>query len=830
MNSTRIAIVLILAIAAAALWRERQVALAAQNDTPTWGAVEPAWSPDGKRLAFSLFGSIWQVDADGGEAHQLTTSERYHAHPVWSPHGGKIAFLKGPSPRGRLPNVGGTLALVDVASGVESVVKTPFPVAGTLAWSPDASRIVCALRTPAATLLHEIRVADSTATPLQGLPQGFRAMSAWIDAAWNPQREEVFFTAQRGGVPQIWAVHPGGPPIAVQLPLTRYRPEDIADLQGIAALPDGSGVILSADLTNQRGNYELYRVPRGGGAPEAITNTERDEFSPAVSPDGRRIAFVSNELGNMDLFTTRTNASERRHVRLTALRFRGPSGRLRVRINDELGKPTPVRLYVRADDGKAYCPSDSPIFFYPLEAGPDAGGFFLGTGDDTFPVPAGLVRLEAIKGVEYEMEKRTVQVAPGETAEVSISMRRWTNWIERGWQTGENHFHANYNGGYYQRPPQSLQWLQAEDLNAANMIVANSEGGFVHDKEFFTGSVSPLSSGSYLLYWGQEYRNSFPLGHMAFLNIRKQVPPSYTSVIGSNSPYDFPLNTMAALEAKKQGGLVSYVHPMMNQSRDVFDTNLGAKEMPVGAALGAVDVIDILPFGEGAYELWYRFLNCGFRIAPGAGTDVFTNWRGINNIPGGSRQYVEVGPATSWNRWIERLREGRDFVTNAPLLTFTVNGKPMGPVIEVPAGQPFHARLEVEIVSRVPFDKVEFIQNGTLIAHREIAPQKSPFQAREEVEVSQSSWFAVRVSGPPARGVVAPGGIPRAHSGVVYVNVGGRPTVLRDDVELMLTWVDRLWLLLEERGNFGPGTNRAHARQIIQQARRYYEQKLSEAR
>src|SRR5262249_46685155 len=126
----------------------------------------------------------------------------------------------------------------------------------------------------------------------------------------------------------------------------------------------------------------------------------------------------------------------------------------------------------------------------------------------------------------------------------------------------------------------------------------------------------------------------------------------------------------------------------------MFDTNLGAKEMPVGKTLGAMDAIDILPLGEGAYELWYRFLNCGFRTALGAGTDVFTNWRGINNIPGGSRQYVEVGPATSGNRWIERLCEGRDFVTNGPLLTFSVNGEAMGSMINVAAGRPFRARLE----------------------------------------------------------------------------------------------------------------------------------------
>jgi hypothetical protein len=98
---------------------------------------------------------------------------------------------------------------------------------------------------------------------------------------------------------------------------------------------------------------------------------------------------------------------------------------------------------------------------------------------------------------------------------------------------------------------------------------------------------------------------------------------------------------MAALEARKQGGLVVYVHPLTSPQNDVMDSNLGAKEAQLTAALGAMDAMDILPFGPAAYELWYRLLNSGFQIAPGAGTDVFTNWRGINRIPGGAREYVQ---------------------------------------------------------------------------------------------------------------------------------------------------------------------------------------------
>ncbi len=825
-------VALLVASGCAVLFRDRlRITSAADGESVTWGATDPTWSPDGSRLAFSLFGSIWQVAGGGGEAEQLSTSAGYHAHPAWSPKGDKIAFVSGDPPAGPIPRIGGGLKLVDVATGQEEWLgppRTSDETSGSPAWSPDATRILAPFRGSFGAALYEVNPADGAASGARIVQQPRE--QGWMDTAWNPKHHEVFFTGRRGGAAQVWSMAPSGPFMTIQMPLTRYKPEHIVQLQSISVLPDGSGVVYSADPVNGRGNYDLYRIGRQPGDPAAITNTPRDEFSPAVSPDGKLIAHASNHMGNLDLFTMPVAGGEKQHVRLTGLKFRRPFGRLRVRVEDETGKPAAARLYVRASDGKAYCPPGNQIFYYGLDPGQPRQGFFVASGDDTFPVPAGDVRLVALKGVEYEIAEQTAKVGPGETAEITIKMQRWINWMQRGWYTGENHFHANYGGVYYQRPPQSLKWLEAEDLNAANMIVANNEGAFVHDKEFFTGAVSPLSTGRYILYWGQEYRNSSPLGHMAFLNIKKQVPPSYTSVPGSDSPYDYPLNTMAALEARQQGGLVSYVHPIGGMTRDVFDTGLGAKESPVGAALNAMDSIDLLPFGQAAYELWYRLLNCGFKISAGAGTDVFTNWRGINNIPGGSRQYVEVGPNWNWDRWVARYREGRNFVTNGPLLTFTVNGEPMGAEIRVPAGKRIGAKLVVQVDSRVPLRSVEFIQNGNVVESVEVPGRGRTFRAEHEMPVEKSCWFAVRVAGQPSRGIAGGGFIPRAHSGAVRVNVGGQPTLVREDVELMIRWIDRLWALLEERNNFGPGENRAKARAMILQAREHYQAKLAKAR
>ena len=794
---------------------------AADSDSLAWGASDPSWSPDGKRIAFSLFGSIWTVASSGGVATQLSSSNGFHEHPAWSPDGAAVAFVMGENPRGRFAKVRGKLALIDTETGAERVLELPHFTAGTPAWSNDGGKIFCALLVPnQGALLHSIDPKSGVVNPLHTRPQRNLA-GPWVETSAN--EESILFAAQRVGSPQVWSLPAGRDGFTVQLPLTRYLREDIVQLDGVSALPTG-GSIYSADVINGRGNFELYRVPSSGGDPVALTTTPRHELSPEVSADGAKIAFASNKLGNMDLFTMPVAGGDAEHVQIEGLQFRGHSGRIRVTVVDEMDRPTAARLYIEAADGKGYAPRGEPIFYYPLEPGGKRDAFFVAVGSAEFDVPAGPLKLTAVKGFEYRLIAKTVDVESDGTNEVTLKLERWTNWNQRGWYSGENHFHANYLGSYYQQPNQSLAWLKAMDLNAANMIVANAQGAFVHDKEFFTGDVSPLSTPLRFLYWGQEYRNSDPLGHMGLLNIKRLVPPSYTSVPGSDSPFDFPLNTMAAIEAREQGGLVTYMHPIGGATRDVFDTNLGAKESVVTAALGALDTLDVLPYGDSAYRLWYTLLNCGFRIAAGAGTDAFTNWRGINRVPGGSRQYIHVGGTMSWERWIERYREGRSFATTGPLMTFEVNGSEVGEEIRFRPGSTYRATLVADVMSRTPIDRVEFVQNGRVIGSTD-ANGALTVRAEKEVQVGESSWFAARVYGPGAPGLTTQAG---AHSSAVWVTAGTEQVLVREDLELAIRWVDRLWAYLVERDNFGSAENQDAAREMIGRARQHFQDKLSQ--
>ena len=177
----------------------------------------------------------------------------------------------------------------------------------------------------------------------------------------------------------------------------------------------------------------------------------------------------------------------------------------------------------------------------------------------------------------------------------------------------------------------------------------------------------------------------------------------------------------------------------------------------------------------------------------------------------------------SWDRWIERYREGRSFATSGPLLTFEVNGSGVGQELPISSGSQYRARLSVDVMSRTPIDRVEFIRDGRVIESADARGART-FRLEKDVMVGESAWFAARVYGPGAPGLTTRA---MAHSSPVYLSAAGRPTLVREDLETAVRWVDRLWAYLVERDNFGSAENREQARQMIDQARRHYRDKLA---
>jgi hypothetical protein len=88
------------------------------------------------------------------------------------------------------------------------------------------------------------------------------------------------------------------------------------------------------------------------------------------------------------------------------------------------------------------------------------------------------------------------------------------------------------------------------------------------------------------------------------LDVRMQywedmVEPQYTGFDGTPNRHDFPANYVMAQEAVRQGGLVTYGHPMFAGEPNPFGTDLAkpngaARELPIDAVLGVVHAIDLM--------------------------------------------------------------------------------------------------------------------------------------------------------------------------------------------------------------------------------------------
>jgi TolB protein len=490
-----------------------------------------------------------------------------------------------------------------------------------------------------------------------------------------------------------------------------------------------------------------------------------------------------------------------------------PLVNLHVQLVFAAGRPAAARVYLTGADGLAYVPRGHVSRITAMSA----EYYFHGKNAFDVDLPAGRTLIEATRGPEYEMVSQSVDLAPGKPASVSLVLKRWENMAAKGWYSSDAHIHANYTADHHQvinAEDVRLQ-AQAEDLNNANLMVANSSGAFIHDAQYFEGRPNALSTRNYILYWNEEMRNNGPYGHMSFFNLKSLVYPLHTGHRNTANWEDYPANYTQAEAAEKQGGAVTYVHPAVMPTFEGVG-GVGARELPVDLALGQVDAIDVMSNNDeiAAMQLWYRLLNCGFRLAISAGTDSFTNVAD-HYTAGGSRVYVHSGRELHYGEWVAAYKRGRSFASNGPTIGLTVDGKEPGDEIRFPASSTKRVRVQAMLHTQVPVDKFEIVVNGKPALTRDVA-HSNQVLIDEELSLEHSSWIAARAIGPWHR-LVLNDVQTFAHTSPVYVNFGDERVVLSEDARFWIEWIDKLIAQVNERGHF---STLARRQEVIDLCRR----------
>jgi hypothetical protein len=388
---------------------------------------------------------------------------------------------------------------------------------------------------------------------------------------------------------------------------------------------------------------------------------------------------------------------------------------------------------------------------------------------------------------------------------------------DQSYWSADVHIHANYTSPHHQviEPRDVRLQVSGEDLNYGNLMVANSGGAFIHDRQYFEGKPHRVSAPPYLVYWNEENRSS-AYGHMCFLGLKKLVEPFYNGFRDTPFWEDYPANYPLAQQVYDQGGAVSYAHPGMAANFEAASI----KELPVDLALGHQTAMDVLSNNDetATTEMWYRLLNCGFRVPISAGTDSFTNVAD-HYIAGGGRVYVLTGPQFDYAAWIDAYRKGRSFASNGPVVKLQVEGKSPGDEIALDSSG--EVTIKATLATQVPVDRFELIVNGRPV-YSVPADGKEALEFTRKVPIGRSSWIALRAVGPRNR-LILNDTEAFAHTSPIYVTVGKRPVRVAEDLRFYREWISRLIARTETRGRFATPARREEVVALFRKALSWYE-------
>jgi dipeptidyl aminopeptidase/acylaminoacyl peptidase len=222
-----------------------------ENSVPD---TDPAYSPDGTKIAFTRSTDIWVMNADGTGQVAITGPEGPDSQPAWSPDGSRIVYVSNQNTPG-----GGTTGFelfvrnVDGSGTPRRLTETPNNVSSRApAWSPAGDRVAYESN---ADGTFEIYTIDANASAAFGTRRSANELGlAYQNPSWSPDGARIAYE------------------------------------RGIGTM---------ADETTK----EIWTMSADGSDPVRLTNNSAYDGQPAYSPDGGSIAYETLEGGDREIYT-----------------------------------------------------------------------------------------------------------------------------------------------------------------------------------------------------------------------------------------------------------------------------------------------------------------------------------------------------------------------------------------------------------------------------------------------------------------------------------------------------------------------------------------------
>ena len=487
------------------------------------------------------------------------------------------------------------------------------------------------------------------------------------------------------------------------------------------------------------------------------------------------------------------------------------AGSLHVEVRDAGNRQrVAARCYLTDESGKPWTPAGAFTYDKRQEH------HFITQGTFDLAVPPGRYLLRVERGPEYQSWEARLTLQAGKTHSETVHLVRWIDMNQRGWYSGDLHNH---------RPPEQIaSLLVAEDLNLAPVIA----DWVWEDRQ---RSNAPATT--------EPFRKVDPTHVYSLLDKeveRLKEGPGAVDLLGLKSavPFEgyrlYPPNDRFCEAAHAQGGYVDaekivwrdvaalvalghidfagIVHNHFNRHDVELETDswgMIPKDRP------ELNTVAGMPLWS--MEVYYHFLNCGFRLPVSAGSA-----SGVKAAPlGYNRVYVKTEKAFSYDTWFEALKQGRSFATNGPMLFLKVNGSEVGSTLGMGERRPVSVNIEVEAATMQPLERVEVLFKGRIVHTRREPDSSGKWHAQFTSEVRESGWFVARCFEQPGSTIRF------AHTSPIYVKFDADTGVVTQDAQFLLKWIEREIAFYQAEPGFREPSHREEMIALFQKAKAVYE-------
>ncbi|MGH8175876.1 MAG: CehA/McbA family metallohydrolase [Steroidobacter sp.] len=787
----------------------------------TTGPSGVDFSPDGRELVYSMAGSLWRQKIGEDVAFELTHGPGYDYQPDWSPDGKHIIFA-------RHHDNAIELWRLDLMDSTAQPLTRTSAVNVQPRYSPDGTQLTYV--SSAGGGHFDLLVADLTAESL-GVARAVvapreSAISRYyysthdhaINPSWTPDGKRIAFVSNREvayGTGNLCSVA-----LANAEDVKCFLTEETSWRANPEVAPDGGRVLYSSYQGRQR--HQLWLTTLAGDATLPLTFGDFDVTHARWSADGRRIAYVSNETGNLSLWVQEVVGGERKRIDAPGRRYRRSMHPVVVSAMDAQGQALPARFSIVGADRRFYASDDAWVHaddgFDPQRQSEETR-YFHCTSRCTVMLPEGDAMVTAWRGHEYATAQKLIRVSAATSISLPMNPLTLPNWAPNA-VSADMHVHMNY-GGHYRHTPASLaEQARAEDLDVVYNTIVNKEQRIPDIAEF---GAAPFAQQGVKIFSAQEYHTSF-WGHLGLLHLDDHyLTPDFSAYQHSALTSPYPHNGAIADLAHRQNALVGYVHPYDWDIQPEKEKSL-THTFPADVALGKADYIEVVGFSDhkATAAVWHKLLNLGFRVPAGAGTDAMANYASLRGPVGMNRAYLHA-TGSSAAELIDAVKKGRTVASNGPQLALQIEERNPGDEIALAAGQ-HRLRYRAALRSLVPIDHLEVVHNGRVVATHRSGKERASVDFDGVITVRESGWILLRAWNDAAHPLIFDL-YPYATTSPVYVEIAGKAAHSPEDAAYFVRWMERVIAAADARADYNDAREKKETLEYLRAAKAVFERK-----